>query len=138
MPTWLSYPLVPALSSSLPLLALLSLLLPALSSCLVPALLSNSVLGLAPTCLIYSALRAFKQVLSNKPLSRQSTSLSHAEPLCLFPTLGLLPKKSDCKWLFDTAFKNSSPLVGNHAAKEVVLSFGECGCPASVKLNRLC
>ena len=33
-------------------------------------------------------------------------------------------------------FINSCPHAGNHAIKKVDLSFGECECPAPIKLNR--
>ncbi len=158
---WLSRPSIPGLLSrppvfgsssgplvagllSLPVPAPLSLLVPApLSppmpaslSLLVPALLSRSIFGPAPTRLTSSALRTFKQALSDEPLSRQLTSPSPAEPLCPFLTLGPWPEKSDCKRPFDIAFINSHPLAGNHAAEEVDLSFGKCRCPTPVKLIR--
>ncbi len=119
-----------------PVPAPLSPPLPAPSSPPVPASLSRSVLGPAPTQLTSSALRTFKRTLSDESLGRRSTSPSLAEPLHPFPTVGPLLEKSNRKRLFDTAFINSRPLAGNHAAKEVDLSFGECGCPAPVKLNR--
>lgn len=140
-PTLLSRVPMPALSSPF-LLALMSSLMPAPSSLPVlalsspiPALLSRFVLGLALTRLIFSGLKTFKQAFSEKILGRQSTSPSPVEPLCLFPTLGPLSEKSDCKRFYDTAFVNSRPLVGNHATKEIDLSFGEFGCSALVKLN---
>ncbi len=128
-------PPVPTLSS-LPMPAPSSPFVPAPSSPPVPALLSRSVLGPAPIRLTSSALRTFKQALSDQPLGRQSTSPSPAKPLCPFSTLGPLSEKSDCKRPFDTTFINSRLLSGNHVAKEVDLSFGECGCLAPVKLNR--
>ena len=94
--------------------------LTALSSYFVsaPVLGSSAVwwpfLVLSPTSshLASTAVRTFKQALSDKPL-RRSTSL--AESLCPFPSLGLLPNKTDCKRTFDTAFINSCSLAGNHA-----------------------
>ncbi len=56
--------LVPSISSS-PMPALLSPLMPTLSSPPMPASSSHSVLGLAPTPLISSALRTFKRALSD-------------------------------------------------------------------------
>ena len=136
MPTLLSCPGLPTPSSScLPMSALsFCLLVPVLSSSLMPALLSlpvsalasRSVLSLAPTRLIFSALRTFKQTLLDKPLVSQLTNHSPLEPLCLFPIFSPLPKKSDRKRLFDTTLINSRPLVAYHATKEVYLSFGEC------------
>ncbi len=144
IPSSSSGPLVPGLlslpmptPSSPPMPAPLSLPMPALSSPPMLALSSRSVLGPTPTRLTSSALKTFKQALSDESLGRQSTSPCLAELLCLFPTLGPLPKKSNCKRLFDTAFINSLPLARNHTAEEVDLSFGKCRCPAPVKLNQL-
>ena len=130
-PTLLSFcPPVPALSS-LPVPVLLShLLKPALLSLFMPVLLSPlvlplaffSMLDLAPTRLTFSALRILKRALSNEPLRCQLTRLSPPKPLCPFPILGPLPKKSNCKRPFNMAFINSRPLVATHTAKEVDLS----------------
>ena len=128
---------VPALLSYSSVPTLLSLFVPALLSLPVPALVSCFVLGPNPTWLTSSTLITFKQALSNESLGRQSISPSLLEPLCPFPVLGPLLKKSDCKRLFDTTFINSRPLATNHAAKEVELSFEKCGCLVQVKLNRL-
>ncbi len=145
LPSLSSRLLMPGLSSSPPVPGLLSLPIPAsLSppvpaplSPPVPALSSRSMLGPAPTCLTSSTLRTFKRALSDELLGRRSTSPCSSRPLCPFLTLGLLSKKSDRRRPFDTALINSRPLTGNHTAKEVDLSFGECGCLALVKLNRL-
>ena len=136
MPALLFCPPIPTLLSP-PLPVLLSSPMPALLSPFVPVLLSRFVLSLALTCFISSALRTFKQALSDEHLGHQSTSPSPPKLFCLFPILDSLLKKSDCKRFFNTAFINSRPLATNHAAKEVDLSFVKCGYPASVKLNRL-
>ncbi len=147
MPTLLSRSLMPALLSCFLLLALLSpphisallslLPVPASSSHLMPNLLSHFILGPALTCLISSTLKIFKRALSDKPLGRQSTSLSLVEPRYPFPPLGPLPEKSNCKRSFDMAFINSRPLARNHAANEADLSFGKYGCLVPVKLKQL-
>ena len=125
-----------ALLSRSSVLTLLSLPMLALSFFLVPALTSCSMLGPALTWLTSSTLKRLKRALSNEPLSRQSTSPNPPKPLYLFPILGPLLEKSNCKRLFDMTFINSRPLAANHITKEVDLSYGECGCPAQVKLNR--
>ena len=130
MPAMSSRPPVPALSSYLPMPALLSPLILALLSFPMPALTSCSVLGQALTWFTFSALKTFKQALSDKLLGRQSTSPSPPELFYPFPILGPLPKKNNRKQSFDTTFINSRPLAANHTAKEVDLSFKECGCPA--------
>lgn len=81
----LSYFFVPTLIS-LSMLALLSFSM--------LTLLSYFVLGLALICFLFSALRIFKQTLSNKSLSRQLTSLNLMELLYLFLIFGLLSKKA--------------------------------------------
>ena len=145
MPALSSHPGLPTLSSScsfVPAL-LFRFLVPALSSSIVLALLSppllasvsRSVLGSAPTWLTSSALKTFKQALSDEPLGCQSTSSSSLEPPCPFPILGPLAKKSNRKRFFDTVFINSRSLAANHAIKEVDLSFEKYGCFAQVKLN---
>lgn len=152
MPALLSRPPMPT-SSSFPMLALFHSLMSALFSPVVPTLLSLpmpaslippvsalsscSMFGPAPTHLISSVLKIFKYALSNKLLRCNSTSPSSIGPLCLILTLGPLPEKNNCKRFFDTAFINSRLLVGNYAAKEVDLTFGEGECPVPVKLNRL-
>lgn len=96
-----SYPLMSTLLSLL-VSALLSplesassfLLMPVLLSYLTSATLFCFVLDLALTYLIFTALKTFKQALSNKLLGRQSTSSSPTEPFYLFLTLSLLPKKA--------------------------------------------
>ena len=106
IPAFLSYPLVLALlSSSVP--ALLSLLILALSSLFMPASAFRFMLGPAPTQLIFSVLRIFKQILSKKSLGHQLTSSN--PPKLLYPFLILSPllKKNNCKRSFDTAFINS-------------------------------
>ena len=128
MPALLSRPFVPTF---------LSPLVPTLLSLSVPALASCAMLGSAPTQLISSTLRTFKQALSDKPFGCQSTSPRPPEHLCLFLILGPLPEKSNCKRLFDMAFINSHPLAVNHIAEEVDLSFGKCECLTKIKLNRL-
>ena len=138
MPALLSCPglLTPLLSCfSMPVLPSCPFV-PILLSLLVPVLASRSVLGLALTQLTSSALKIFKQTLLEEFLDHQSTSPSPLKPLCLFPIFGLLPKKNNCKQLFNMAFINSRLFATNHAAKEIDLNFGEYGCPASVKLNR--
>lgn len=165
MLTSLSYPvttllfcLMPTLLS-FPMLALLSCLVPALLSHFVPALfflvytlatksplfafvfyprapiilLSYLILGLSPTHFISSALRIFKQDLPDKYLRCCLTSF--VKSFCLFLSLGLLPKKSKCKWYFNTIFINSCLLAGNHFTKEVNLSFALYKCYTPVKLN---
>ena len=132
----LSCLVMPALSSRLLMPALSSPLMPASSSPFMPALASCLMFGPASTRFISLTLRTFKLALSNEPLGRQSTSSSPPKPFCLFPTLDLLLKKSDCKRLFDTAFITSRLLAANHVAKEVDLSFGEYKYPTPVKLNR--
>ena len=102
----------------------------------MPAFSSRSVLGLAPTYLKSSALRIFKQALSNESLRYRSTSHSLAGFLCPFFTLGPLPEKKDCKRFFDTTYINSRPLAGNHATKKVDLNFGESVICVPVRLNR--
>ena len=146
MPTLLSYPRSPTLLSSyflVPALlfcpsipALLFFLVPALLSLLVLVLAFCSVLDLALTWFTSSAFRIFKQALLDKLLGHQLTSLSPSKLFYPFLILRLLPKKSNCKWLFDIAFINSCPLATNHVTKEVDLSFGEYGCFVPVKLNR--
>ena len=116
---------------------LLSLPVPALLSLFVPALLFCFIFSLTLTHLTSSALRTFKQTLSDGPLGRQSISSSPPEPLCLFPILGLLAKKSNHQQLFDTAFINSRPLAVNYIIQEINLNFKEYGCLTSVKLNQL-
>ena len=135
---------VPASSSlSIPVLSsffmptLLFLFLPVLLSSFMPALSSCFILDPTLTWLTSSTLRTFKQTLSNEPLSRQSTSPSSPKSLYLFPILSPLPKKSNCKRLFDMTFINSCPLATNYAAKEIDPNFREYGCFAPVKLNRL-
>ncbi len=135
VPSSLSGPLVRGLSSP-PGPTSLSPLVPAPLSPPVPPFSSHAVLDLAPTRLTSSALRIFKRVLSDEPLGCRSISLSPAEPLRPSPTFGPLLEKSNHKRSFNTTFINSRPLVGNHVAQEVDLSFGECGLPAPVKLNR--
>ena len=91
-------------------------------------------------------LRTFKQSLSDELWPHVLTSL--AKPFCLFPALSVVnpdnnnglynpTNKNKHKRGFDTAFINSRPLAGNHDQKEVDLSFAGCGCPTTVKLNRL-
>ena len=123
----LSFPLMPAL---------LSPPVPILLSLLMPVTLSRSVLDPAPTHLTSSALKIFKQALSDKLLSCHLTSLSLVGPLGPFLTLGPLPEKNDHKRSFETTFINSCQLAGNHAAKEMDLKFGECRCLTPVKLNQ--
>lgn len=92
----------------------------ALLSCLVPAsvprslaiLLLFAVLGPTSPHLVSTALRTFKQALSDKPL-RGSTS--PIEPFCLFLPLRFLPNKTNHKQTFDIVFINSHPLTSNHA-----------------------
>ena len=74
-------------------------------------LLPLPVLGPTPPHLASTAFRTFKQALSDEFLR---CSASFAESLCLFPLLGLLPNKTDCKWTFNTVFINSVLLAGNH------------------------
>ena len=97
-------------------------------------------------CLIQLQLSLHLQLLEhlNKPyqmsfwaINQLVLALQNLEPLCLFLILGLLPEKSNCKWLFHTAFIKSHPLTPNHIGKEVDLSFVEFGYLAPVKLNRL-
>lgn len=113
--------------------ALLSRLIPAPVPRSLAVLSPLLMLGLTPPHLASTALKTFKQALSNELLRR---STSFAESLCPFPPLGSLPNKTDRKRTFDIAFINSRPLAGNHAREEVDLSFAECGYPAAVKLNR--
>ena len=75
-------------------IALLSYFMLALVSGSLAVLLLLLVLGLTPLYLIFTALRTFKQALSNKSL-RCSTNL--AEFLYLFSLLGLLLAKTDRK-----------------------------------------
>ena len=126
--TLLSYLLVPVFLSP----SILALLSPPM-----PALASYSVLGLAPTWFISSAPKTFKRALSNEPLGRRSTNPNLPEPFCLFPILGLLLEKSNCKQFFDTIFINSHLLITNYIVKEIDLSFGKCRHFTPVKLNRL-
>lgn len=70
------------------------LLMPVLLSYLISAALFCFVLDLALTYLISTALKTFKQALSDKLLGCQSTSSSPAEPFYPFLTLSLLPKKA--------------------------------------------
>ena len=137
IPALLSCFLVPALLFCFSILALLSLSVLTLLSLLVLVLLSYSVFGLAPTCLTFLAFKTFKRVLLDEPLGCQSTSSSLSKSLCLFPVLGPLLEKSNCKQLFDMMFINSCPLAANHAVKKVDLSFEKCKYLAPVKLNRL-
>lgn len=130
----LSYLLLPTLLSSL-MPVLLSPLIPTLSSLLMSAVSSRFVFGPALTYLISLALKTFKQVLLSEFLCYCSTSPSPVELLCLFPTLGSLPKKNNCKWSFNTALINSHLLTGNYAIEEISLSFGKCRYLALVKLN---
>lgn len=144
---------------SFPMPALLFCLLPALSSYFVPALffsvcipatksplfvfvfylgtsitlLSYLMLSPGPTDFISLVLRIFKPDLPDKSLRRCLTSFG--EFFCPFLSLGLLPKKSKCKWYFDTMFMNFCPLAGNHFAKEVDLTFALYKCHTLVKLN---
>lgn len=130
---------MPVLLSFPPLVAsFLSLSIPALSSLCMPTFLSCSVPGPAPTYLISSALRILKWALSNEPLVRRhSISPSSTKLLCLFPILDPLSKKTDQKQPFDITFINSCLFAGNHAVKEVNLTFGKCIYSAPVKLKRL-
>lgn len=99
------------------------------------ALFSFFVLSPALIDLIYSVLRTFQQILSDKFLRRHLTS--SIKPFCLFLTLGLLPEKNKSKWPFDTTFINSCPIDGNHATKEFDLSFVLFGGLLSVNFNQL-
>lgn len=120
---------------SLPVFALLSGSMPTLSSLFVSILLSYPEFGPTRTYLTSSALRKFNQTSSDESLRHRKTS--PAEPICLFPTLGLLLEKIECKQIFDIAFIKSHPPAGNHAAKKVDLSFGECRYLILIKLNWL-
>ena len=111
----------------------------------IPALMSPLFVIDPPLLFGPLSFRTFKQFLSDEPWPRMSTR--PAKPLCLFPALGALNLNNNngsynptnhnkCKRGFNTAFINSHPLAGNHDQKEVDLSFGSCGCPVAVKLNR--
>lgn len=114
----------------------------ALSSCLMPALVSGSlavllllsVLSLTLLHLVFTAFKIFKQALLDKSLH---CSTNFAGFFYLFPSLSLLLDKTNCKQTFNTAIINSRPLASNYARKKFNLSFAECGCLATVKLNQL-
>lgn len=133
LPTLLSYSMPASLFPVHTLVIRLSFLI--LISTLGPpiVLLSYLMLSLAPTHLIFLALKTFKKVLLDELLYYYLTNFT--KPLCLFPTFSLLPKKSKRKQLFNTIFINSRSLASNHTAKKVDLSFLLCGCSILVKLN---
>lgn len=85
----------------------------------MPALLSRFMLSQAPICLTSSALRTFKQALSDEFLGRQLTSLSLVELFYLFPTFGPLSEKNNDKQLFDTRLINSRSLAENHVVESL-------------------
>lgn len=92
---------------------LLSRFLPTLVSESPAVLLLLSVLSPAPPHLAYTALKIFKRALLDEFLHCYLTSL--AKLFCLFLPFGLLPNKTDRKWIFDTAFSNYCPFAGNYA-----------------------
>lgn len=102
---------------------------------ILTTLLSCFVLSQTLIHLIFLALRIFKQALSDKCLRCCSTNLTKL--FCSFPTLGLLPKKSKSKQLFDMAFINSCSFIGNYITKEFDQSFTLCRYFVLVKLKRL-
>lgn len=99
-------------------------------------LLPLSMLYLNPSHLAFLALKTFKQALSDMFL--HCHLINYIKFLYLFLSFGLLLNKIGRKQIFNTAFINSCSIDNNYSWKKVDISFAQCGCFGTVKLNQLC